>query len=210
MEFGNLAFQVAAEITHVDELGQLGVDGLKVEQRLADANEICAGACLGQLQRGIAAKRFMDRSTAASFREPLARRVDDDVAHRLCRVGEEVATVDEPQLCRVDETDEALVQQRGRPHAMVAAVSTQAGPGDALEVRIQGRVDLVKDGPIAAGRALQQRCDRWKFSGGARDRRVGRRSLCHAREPSSEIRTRPRQRLQGSPRNHLVATPHTP
>jgi hypothetical protein len=77
---------------------------------------------------------------AAAARGPvLARRVDDDVAHRLGGIREEVMPVLEPKPARIDQPHEALVHEHGRVHRIGAALAVQAGARHAAQVRVERR-----------------------------------------------------------------------
>ncbi len=68
----------------------------------------------GELQRGLA--------TPTALGELLAREVDDDVPHRLRRIGEEVLAAGDREPLRVHEAQEALVDQSGRLEVRDAAL----------------------------------------------------------------------------------------
>jgi hypothetical protein len=116
----------------------------------------------------------------------LARGIDDDVAHRLGGIGEEVAPVVELQVARVHQPHEALVHQRRRVHALGTALLAQPRARNALELRVERRIDAVERPPVAAGRQAQQLRDR-RFGFG------GRRQVGHAASLRCGRRGRPRE-----------------
>ena len=163
---GNLLLAIPAEVAHLDHLCELRIERFELEQRFVDPQQLVARTVICDLQGIVAAQRDMLGAAAMTLGLPLARRVDDDVAHRLRGIGEEVPPVFEPQAAVADELHEALVHQHRRVHRIGPALAVQPGAGDAPQVRIQRRVDRIERAAVALGRAAQQQRDRRQFGRG--------------------------------------------
>ena len=117
LQFGDFLLAVAAEVAHFDDFGQFSVDGLECQEGIVSAQYGPPGGQIVDRQRLIIQLDMGCTAAAmASARHP--RLVDDDIAHRLGGIGEEMLAVGEVDLAGANHVEEVLVHQLGGIHVV--------------------------------------------------------------------------------------------
>src|SRR5215468_9759926 len=97
-EIGYFLFCVAGEVAHLDHLRQHGVDLFQREQCILESDERRLAFPDGKLVGEGGIQTQVGASTSTSLCELLACELENDVAHRFGRIGEEVLPIDEREL----------------------------------------------------------------------------------------------------------------
>ena len=109
-QLGDLDLAVAREVAHLDDRASSASTASS-----ASSASLTESASCRQLPRSFGRRGRCPASRRGAATAPLgqllAREVDDDVAHRLRRIGEEVLAVVEHEIGRIDELQEALVNE---------------------------------------------------------------------------------------------------
>src|SRR5207253_11147176 len=85
-----------------------------------------------------------------------AREIDEDAAHQPRRHGEEMCAVLPVDLADIDQTDVRLVDERGRLQRMSGSFVSHVPPGDAAQLVMDERNQLLQCGLIAVAPVDQQ------------------------------------------------------
>jgi len=146
----------AAERAKLDDPGQFRVDGFQPTERFIqrqDGHRVRRGDVLC----------FVDRHTAHAV-APLAGAVttgviDQDPAHDLRRDTKEVGSILPIDLTLVDQPDVHLMNEGRRLQGVVGSFAPQLPRGNAPELRVDERQQLIERGPVAATPIAEQRRD---------------------------------------------------
>ena len=117
LQFGNLLLTVAAEVAHFDDLGQVTVECLECQEGIVRAQYGLPGGHVVDRQRLII-QLDMGCTTAAMAGARHPRLVDDDIAHGLGGIGEEMLAIGETDLAGANHVEKVLVHQLGRAHVV--------------------------------------------------------------------------------------------
>ena len=159
----------AAEVAQFDDLAAAGIDLRERLQRVVERDELRRAL----VRHGrLAVERDVPVLAAALAGRPLARVVDEDVAHHLRGDGEEVGAVLPVHVLLPDEPQEGLVHQGGGLERMSAPLAVDVAVGEAMKRVLDQRQELAERRFIAVSPLLQQ---------AGHERRRGRH-LGHPRE----------------------------
>ena len=138
----------------LDNLTPSRVDGFERHERGIQLFQIGIVAS----RRHVAVVHELDRRRPATpFAEALrARQIDEDAPHESCRQGVEVCPVVPLHLTDIDQPQIQFVDQRGRLQGVVTALAQHGSPGQAAELAVHERDQLLERPLVAVAPGGQQ------------------------------------------------------
>ena len=139
---GNVFFGEAAEVAHFDDFHHSLIHFGKLVEGVAHAKDFLFGRMDGLGYSSVECHVHLVASP--TLRVALAHGIDDDRAHNVRRVGQEMRTLRDAKPAGLENAQKCLMNQRRRVEQSQGLVATESGAGELAKLLVQNGKELLR------------------------------------------------------------------